>query len=103
MAKKQSQSKLGFQPVGELLKNFNLDKRKYLSREFQDYGLRLAKELDDEKRKSLYIKLAKEMPRKLLEEARIFVKDAHQVRSKARLFMWKLKELRKAFKATNNQ
>ena len=65
-----------------------------ITKEFQDYGLRLAKELNDEKRKSLYIKLAKETPRHLLEQAKNYVKDAYEVKSKARLFMWKLKELR---------
>jgi len=86
----------GLQSMGQIMANYNLgDKGKYISREFQDYGYRLAKELNDEKHKSLYIKLAKEVDRKLLEEAKIFVKDAREVRSKGRLFMWKLKELRK--------
>lgn len=73
------------------------DRGKYVTKEYQDYGLRLAHELGDERRKSLYIKLAKEMPRELLEEARAFVKDQSvgQVKSRARLFMWKLSELRK--------
>ncbi len=31
----------------------------------------------------------------MLEEALTFVKDAYEVRSKAKLFMWKLAELRK--------
>lgn len=85
----------GMQSIGQIMANYNLgDKGKYISREFQDYGYRLAKELDDEKHKSLYIKLAKEVDRKLLEEARIFVKDTDNVRSKGRLFMWKLKDLR---------
>jgi hypothetical protein len=33
------------------------------------------------------------VPRKFLEEAKNFVKDAYKVKSKPRLFMWKLKEL----------
>lgn len=82
------------QPLGEILKNFNSLKNKYISREFQDYGYRLAEELNDLKRKALYIKLAKEQPRGLLEEARLFVKDAANVKNPARLFMWKLKQLR---------
>jgi len=81
--------------LGQLLKSYNLDdKGKYITQEFQDYGYRLAKELGDEKHKALYIKLAKEAPRAILEKARLFVKDAYNVRNKARLFMWKLKELR---------
>ncbi len=83
----------------QILLNYNLDdKGKYISREFQDYGYRLAMELDDEKHKSLYIKLAKEENRALLEKARLFVKDAYQPKSKARLFMWKLKQLREGKK-----
>lgn len=68
--------------------------KQFISREFQDYGYRLAQELNDLKNKSLYMKLAKTLPRRLLENARMFVKDATTARSKARLFMWKLKELR---------
>jgi len=44
--------------------------------------------------KSLYMKLAKETPRGLLDSARSFVKDAQNARSKGRLFMWKLKQLK---------
>jgi len=84
------------QSVGQILLDFKLeDKGKYISQEFQDYGYRIAMELDDEKHKALYIKLAKEEKREVLERARSFVKDAHQVRSRARLFMWVLKKIRK--------
>jgi hypothetical protein len=51
-------------------------------------------ELGDPEHRALYIKLAKETDRALLEKARYFVKDAN-ARSKPRLFMWKLRELRK--------
>lgn len=84
-----------FQPISDLLGKWDLDKKKYISREFQDYGYRLAMELGDEKNKSLYIKLAKEEKRTLLEKARIFVKDAYNVRSKPKLFMWALAKLRR--------
>lgn len=69
------------------------EKNKHISREFQDYGYRLAMELDDQAHKSLYIKLAKTMDRKLLEQARTFAIDSTASR-KGALFMWKLKELR---------
>lgn len=85
----------GMQSIKKILKDFDWDRKKYISREFQDYGYRLASELNDLDHKSLYIKLAKETPRKLLEEAKIFVKEAYEVKNKGRLFMWKLKELRK--------
>ena len=84
----------GLQSISQILADFDLTKKKYITREFQDYGYRLAMELDDEKHKSLYIKLAKEVDRKLLEKARIFVKDVREVKSKGKLFMWKLKDLR---------
>ena len=87
------------QKVGDILKKFKADEDKYISREFQKYGYDLAEELGDLKNKSLYIKLAKETPRGLLEAARNFVKDAYQVKSRPRLFMWKLAELKKEAKA----
>ncbi len=71
---------------------------KFISREFQKYGYDLAVELNDLKHKSLYIKLAKVTPRGLLEAARSFVKDAPNVRSKGKLFMWKLNLLKKESK-----
>lgn len=86
------------QSVGDILTSFHWDEKKYISREWQDYGFRLAEELGDLKSKSLYIKLAKETSRGLLEEARNFVKGARQVKSRPRLFMWKLAELKKAAK-----
>lgn len=85
------------QSLGDILKKFDPLHDKYVSREFQKYGFDLAMELGDPEHKALYIKLAKEVPRPVLEKARYFVKDA-RARSKARLFMWKLKELRKAVK-----
>ena len=81
--------------LGDLLSGYDWDKKKYISREWQDYAYRLAVALEDLKNKSLYMKLAKETPRAWLEEAKNFVKDAYEVKSKARLFMWKLKEIRK--------
>jgi len=80
--------------VGDLLGKVVLGKNKYISREFQDYGYRLAEAMGDVKQASLYIKLAKETPRAWLEQAKNFVKDAENVRSKPRLFMWKLKQIK---------
>ena len=74
---------------------FKKDEDKYISREFQKYGYDLAEELGDLKNTSLYIKLAKEESRGFLETARNFVKDAYQVKSRPKLFMWKLSELKK--------
>lgn len=80
--------------LGGLLKDYKLeDKGGHITREFQDFGYRLAMELDDEKHKSLYMRLAKTVDRGLLERALSFVRDAN-AKSPARLFMWKLKDLR---------
>ena len=70
------------------------EKNKYVSREFQDYGYRLAMELGDEKHKSLYMRLAKTVDRAILEQVRRFVIDSN-ADNRGALFMWKLKELRK--------
>ncbi len=82
------------QKIGDILLKFNPVEDKYISREFQKYGIYLAETLDDYKHKSLYIRLAKTVPRAILEKALTFVKDA-QAHNKGRLFMWKMKELRK--------
>ena len=83
------------QKVGDFIKKYKLDDTdKYISREFQKYGYDLARELGDPKGISLYIKLAKETSRGLLETARSFVRDAQSVKSKPKLFMWKLKQLK---------
>ena len=68
---------------------------KYITREFQDYGYRLAVDLNDMAHKSLYIRMAKNTDRKILEAARRFVVDADHAKSKGRLFMWKVGELKK--------
>ena len=85
-----------FSTISSVLKKFDGRKDKYVSFEFQKYGYELAKDLGDLKGTSLYIKLAKETPRNLLETARNFVKDAANVKSKPKLYMWKLNELKKA-------
>jgi hypothetical protein len=85
------------QKVSDIIKKYKIDDTdKYVSREFQKYAYDLAVELGDLKHKSLYMKLAKETPRILLEKARSFVKDAINANSKGRLFMWKLSQLKAA-------
>lgn len=68
----------------------------YIKHEFQDYGYRLARELSDLQHRSLYIKLAKDEKRELLEMARLFVSDYRGAKSKAKVFMWKLGSLKDA-------
>lgn len=90
-----NQKKKGPESLGDLLQSFDWDRDKYISVEFQKYGYDLAEELGDPGHKALYIKMAKEYPREMLDKARNFVKDASKVKSKARLFMWKLQQLKK--------
>lgn len=75
------------------------DRAKYISQEFQDYGYRLAVDLNDMAHKSLYIRMAKTVPREILEAARSFCVDAEHAKSKGRLFMWKVGELKKTSKS----
>ena len=85
------------QAVGKILKNFKPTEDKYVSREFQSFGVHLAESLDDTAHTSLYIKLAKTMPRVLLEKALSFCIDSN-AKKKGALFMWKLQQLKKEFK-----
>ncbi len=82
------------QSVKSVLKTFNPTTDKYVSREFQTFGLHLAESLDDYKHKSLYMKLAKTVHRSILERALSFAIDSRAT-NKGALFMWKLKELKK--------
>lgn len=78
--------------IADILSKFNPKEDKYVSREFQTFGIHLAEKLGDPRKKALYIKYAKHIPRSILEEALRFVVDAN-ARNKGALFMWKLKEL----------
>lgn len=82
------------QSVAEILSRFNPLEDKYISREFQSFGIYLSEELSDYRHRAMYIKMAKDIPRSILEKALNFVK-ASNARSKARLFMWKVGKLRK--------
>ena len=90
--------KNGFKPLGDILSSFDWQKDRYISAEFQKYGYDLAVELDDMDHKALYIKMAKNTSREILEQARNFVKDS-KARSKARLFMWRVKFLKEEQRA----
>lgn len=78
--------------IKNILNNFDPLEDKYISREFQAFGCYLADKLDDSRRKSMYIKIARDIPRPILEKALSFVIDS-KARSKGALFMWKLKEM----------
>lgn len=85
------------QSIKQVLKKFDPVTDKYVSREFQTFGLYLAEQLDDYKHRSLYIKLAKTVHRSILEKALSFVSDSN-ADNRGALFMWKLKELRSIIK-----
>ncbi|MFA6981996.1 MAG: hypothetical protein WC243_03170 [Patescibacteria group bacterium] len=63
--------------------------------EFQAYGNRLAEEFGEIGRRSMYIKLAKNEDRALLEMAREYVLASEKATTRGKLFMWKLGELKK--------
>ena len=86
------------QTIGDILKKFDPTKDKYVSREFQSFGVHLAEELNDMKHKSLYIKMAKTEHRAILEKALSFVADS-KANNKGALFMWKVKQLKEEKKA----
>jgi len=90
--------------IGDQIKKFKEVyelRQKYVKMEHQAYGLELAKELNDWKNRSLYIRLAKNMDRKILEIARYFVKDQNPntIKTPYKLFMWKLRQLKEESKA----
>ena len=85
------------QSLKQILNKFDPQKDKYVSREFQTFGLHLADRLDDYKHRSLYIKLAKTTHRSLLEQALSFAVDSTAT-NKGALFMWKLKQIKQSEK-----
>lgn len=85
------------QSIKQILNKFNPVEDKYISREFQSFGIHLAESLNDYKHKSLYIKLAKTVHRSILEKALSFTVDSN-ARNKGALFMWKVKQLKNTAK-----
>jgi len=79
--------------VQQILKNFNPVQDKYISRDFQSYGIWLAEEMNDYKNRGMWIKLAKTNHRSVLEKAYSFVIDSN-ADNKIALFLWKLKQLK---------
>ncbi len=85
------------QSIKQILNKFNPTTDKYISREFQSFGIHLAEELNDYKHRGMYIKLAKTVHRSILEKALSFVSDSN-ARNKIALFMWKMKQLKAGIK-----
>ena len=79
--------------VSQILKNFDPTKDKYISRDFQSFGIWLSEEMDDYKHRSMWIRLAKTNHRAVLERALSFVKDSN-ADNKIALFLWKMKQLK---------
>ena len=93
--------KVKFSSTADLLQAHDfvdrLSKRaQHITQEYQDFGLRLAHQLNDPTHKSLYIKLSKEIPRGVLEEIIPFVLDYPEKDNngnRGKIFMWKLKQV----------
>lgn len=79
------------------------DKHKYISQEYQAYGLRIAGKLGDKQRMTMYIKWAKEKPRAILEQALSFTSDYPNAKDKIKIFMWKVKQLENEYKDKQQQ
>ena len=79
--------------VSQILKNFDPTKDKYISRDFQSFGIWLSEEMDDYKHRSMWIRLAKTNHRAVLERALSFGKDSN-ADNKIALFLWKMKQLK---------
>lgn len=91
-------TKLG-KSLGDIMKK-RQENSKYVNHEFQTYGSWLSAQLDaDKKQMSLFIKLAKNEDRSLIQTALEFVKGVNRPKNKVALFLWKLKEIKKEKKA----
>ncbi len=97
-------NKTGFSSMTKILDKFEIDetKQKRISREWQDYAYRLAIALDDVAHTAIYMRIVKSTPRELVERAKSFVMDAG-ARSKGKMFMWKLKQVKDEVAAKNKE
>lgn len=84
--------------LGDIATSLKVKKDQRNTYEYQAYGNRLAEELGDVSKRSLYIKLAKTTDRNLLETARLFALSNEKNPTKGKIFMWKLSELKKNLK-----
>ena len=94
-SKKQSQQELfntdDYSKNGVIIN----DKHKYITKEYQYYGLHLAGKLEDKKRATMYIKWAKEKPRVILEKAYSFAIDYPNAKTEVGYLCGRLKNLRR--------
>ena len=78
----------------DILNKKELEKgKKFVTLEFQEFGVRIADVLHDQAHKALYIKMAKEKDRKILVHALRYVQDYPHAQKPAKIFMWKVKQL----------
>jgi hypothetical protein len=90
-----------FSSSADLLKKIDFVHRlstrsNHISQEHQDFGIRLAYKLNDPLHKALYIKLAKEIPRSIIDSVSQFSLDYPEKNNngnRGKIFMWKLKLL----------
>jgi len=67
---------------------------RYVHHEFQDYAYRLASDLGDIGHKTIYMRLAKNENRVMLEQAAAFALGYFKETNKGKIFMWKLQQLK---------
>jgi len=89
--------------IADIIRQKNVKSDPRNRHEYQAYGNRLSEEFADPKHRALYIKLAKDEDRNLLEQAREYVMRSERATTKGKLFMWKLTELRKAKEAKSDK
>ncbi|MDO5561873.1 MAG: hypothetical protein Q4G02_03850 [bacterium] len=65
-------------------------------------ALRLARDLQDETHKKIYLSLCKRYQPGLIAEAQRFISDA-QAENRAKLFMWKIRQLNSAWRADGKE
>lgn len=69
------------------------DAKRHPANEFQAYAYKLANDLNDLQNLHIYMRLAKNVERSLMEKAYSFVSDS-STDQRGRLFLWKLKQIR---------
>lgn len=77
-------------------------KSRHPANEFQAYAYKLAHDLNDLAHLQIYMRMAKTTERSLMERAFSFVADSTS-QDKGRLFLWKLKQLKKEMKFKINK
>ncbi|BCX13927.1 MAG: hypothetical protein KatS3mg085_459 [Candidatus Dojkabacteria bacterium] len=81
----------------EILLDYDIlkgDGNRHPKHEFQAYAYRLAHDLNDLVNLKIYMRLAKNVERTLLEQAYAYAIDS-KTEEKAKIFLWKVKDLRK--------